>query len=514
MSLDYAATVAIDTTAGVLELTASDPSLVDPFLADGLALRWAREGNAQPEPVEARFRIVAPGVLPVDVGRRVSVLVHDAPGGDPVATFYGRVAEVQAEPVEYGDGISTVLGLAHDVVCVDYTADLAELTANFPAYDPAVTPSTRSGFGRIRDYLEDTPGAMAAGGGLYGSAFASTSLDSWVALKAEEAGTGGVLDRVQSVLDQVGVGDVPADLPADGEAVATALDRRKARRAILAPRVDPDVAPGTFHAAGEWAIDAPPALYTSADPAAFPAVLTDGPLGWGLAIDEDSPVVLPAAQVELGVKWRRDKFTHPNRATVTYTPPGATDAVSLTVDGDDKPAADPVVNIALDAQLLGATIPTYSQDSTYGPRRMAWMYLPESDARDRWQADSFRYYPPDWSRLLHQPWFPLHEAVDDTPATAPSDPMTRAQCYGIPLVVSGIDPAFHPMGREWYAGTLSAVTLTLGDARAVLDVQLRRVLPVPTGAGALTPADLDPAITVADLDPRFSVYDYRLARGA
>lgn len=513
MSLDYAATVAIDTTAGLLQLAASAPSLVDPFLADGLALRWAREGNAQPEPVEARFRIVAPGVLPVDVGRRVSVLVHDAPGGDPVATFYGRVAEVQAEPVEYGDGTTTVLGLAHDVVCVDYTADLAELTANFPAYVGAATPAIRTAFNRIRAYINDggagIPGTL---GGVFGSAFGGGGMDTWTELLDEDAAAGNTLDRVLGVLAQVGTGELPADVP--GETFATALDRRLHRRCVLAPRVDADTPPGDFHAAGDWGVDAPPATYTSADPLAFPAVLTDGPLGWGLVIDEDSPVALPAAQVELGVKWRRDKFTHPNRATVTYTPPGATDATSVSVDADDKASTDPVVTIGLDAPLLGAVKAGYAQTADYGPRRMALMYLPEADARDRWQADSFRYYPEDWTRLLHQPWFPLHEDVDDTPETTPSDPATRAACYAVPLVVSGIDPAFHPMGREWYAGTLSAVTLTLGDARAVLDVQLRRVLPVPTGAGALTPADLDPAITVADLDPRFTVYDYRLARGA
>lgn len=511
--------VNLDTTAGVLVLGSGDYSAVDPFLAGEVQLSWKREGGGQPDPVEASFTIVAPDPVAVDIGRRLSLIVDG--GVDEVATFYGRVAEVIAEPVEYRATPTgaTILGMSYGVKAVDYTVDLAEIQASFPAYDPAVTPTMRQPGTRLAQYIRDGVAGYELGGVFGGG----DEMDGWVTLKAEDAGTGGVLERVNSILDQVGV-ELPADLPDDGEPIATALDRREARRLVFAPRVDASTLPGDLHYydgdgfPSFWATDAPPATYASDTPADFPAVLTDGgSSGWGLVIDDASPIVVPAARVDYAARWRRDKFTHPNRATVTYTPEGSTDETVLTVDADDRGADDPVVNIPLSAPLLGALKPTYSVTYEYGPRRMALMYLPENDAGDRWGAEAFRFYPETWDQLTSgSQWFPRHADIDPTPATTPADPDTRATCYARPIVVSGIDPAHTPTGRGWYAGTLSSVTLTLAgvDDRPVVEFTLRRVLPIPAGAGALTPADLDPGILVSDLDPTFSVYDYRLARGA
>lgn len=515
MSLNYHAEVHIDTPDGVLSLYSGDVSAVDPFLADGLSIGWTREDTAapgQPEPVEARFAIVAPGPVPIDIGARVAVLAYDAPPpiGDEVATFYGRVAEVSDQPVEYGNpgGSGNLLGQLFDVVCVDYTVDLAEVeaTTGLLASNDAVN--------RMRAYL-DAAATQGVPGGLVSGE--SGTLDGWVRVKAEDPTTGPALARIVGVMDQVGADALPGDDPAGTEPKATALDKRLARRAVFAPRVDAAVLPGELADPGgnvSWAIDVPPAYWDQTDPDNFPAVLTLGSGGWGLEMDPDSPVVVPALRVDGAAKWTRSKFSHPNRVTIGYTPVSTGDETVATVDSGDKATGDPVVSLRLDAPLLGDVMATYGFTEDYGPLRMALMYLPENDARDRWTADAWRHYIEAWDQLLAFPWFPRHADIDPTPGFDPGDPTSRVACYGMPVVVSGIDPAQHPTGRSWYAGTLSAAKLTLADARPTLEFTVRRVLPIPAGAGALTPADVDPAITVADLDPSFTVYDYRLARGA
>lgn len=514
--------VNLDTPSGVLTLTSGAASGTDPWLLDGMSWRWTRGDQSsagQPEPMECRFVIVAPGPLQLDIGARVSAQLWDAPPpGDSgeVVGFYGRVAEVVASPTEYadpGDPELVVKAREYDITCVDYTVDLAEVTANIPAMVDGVTVAAGA-LNRIRGYVA----AAEVDGAPQGVYPGPLGIDSWVNLKNEDAGAGGLLERISGVLDQVGTGELPGDLP--GETAATALDRRKHRRAILSPRIDATTLPGVYAVRdvdllpASWAVDPPPATYDSATPADFPLVLTAGPDGYGLVPDDTSPLCLSGDLVDYAARWRRDKFTHPNRATVTYTPEGADDESAVTVNADDKATTDPVANLPLSAPLLGRTSSGPTSDPTYGPRRMALMYLPEADARDRWTAEAFRYYPPDWTRLQYAPWFPRHADIDGTPQTNPPDPATRAQCYGHPLVISGIDPDHDPTGRGWYAGTLHGVTLTCDGTDPVLEVTLRRVVPVPTGAGALTPADLDPGITVADLDPLFTVYDYRLARGA
>lgn len=498
--------VDLETSAGTLSLFSwtggALPGAGETFLVEPMSFRWARaEGApAQPEPVECRFALLVPGPVLVDIGRRVSVRLVEYPTADEIVGFHGRVTDCPTTPVEYFADGAVRQGMYVDVVAVDPTVDLAEANSTTgilaagdpvfrgPAYIAGIDPDDMPS--RWGDAAQGLPGTD------YG-------LDSWVDVKAEDAGTGKALERIVGLLDQVGMGVLPAS--------PNALERRLATRAILAPRVDastivwdyPDSAAGQ----GDWfRYDEPPPTYDRTDPTDFPAELVDGPDGWTVAIDPDSPLVVDAARVDFAAMFTRSKFTHPNRAEVTYTPTGGSDPALVVVEADDRDADAPVVAVALDAPLLG---------DEYAAGRMALVYLPENDAADRWQADAFRYYPPDWSRLLAASWFPRHHDVDlVSPGVAPGDPATRAECYTIPVVVDGIDPAHNPTGRSWYAGQLTSVQLTLAGAQPVVEFTLRRVLPVPDGAGALTYDDLSVVPTYADFDPSLTYYDLRLARGA
>lgn len=520
----WQALVDLDTEAGVLSLYSwaggALPIAGETFLVEPMSFGWARAQGAptQPEPVECRFSMLVPGPVLVDIGRRVSVRLIDYATSNELVGFHGRVTDVATTPVEYFVDGGVEHGTYVDVIAVDPIVDLAEAPCTTAAL-PADTAGDRA-----QEYIhaiaaDDMPaGWDPAFQGIGGHAVA---LDSWVQVKAEDPASGQALERLVALCDQVGLGWVPNGLPEDDARSdpATALDRRLASRAIIAPRINatvlPWVYPDTTEAQGSWyTFDEPSPFYDSDDPADFPAVLTAGPDGYALVIDTASPLVVDAGRVDFGAKFTRNKFTHPNRATVTYTPDGSSDPTTATVDADDRDTADPIVAVALDAPLLGAILPTYPQTDDYGPRRMALMYLPETDARDRWQADAFRYYPDDWTRLRHAPWFPRHHSVDlISPGTVPGDPDDRASCYTHPVVVDGIIAAHNPTGRAWYAGELNSVLITLAGPQPVVEFTLKRVLPVPTGSGALTVGDVDPAITVGDLDPAFTFYDYRLARG-
>lgn len=522
-TLGFFALVDLDTADGTLSLVTQLPSSImpgEPFLTDPLSIGWATpiDKPGQPDPVEARFSIVNPGPIAVDIGRRVSVRVYDDTGDFEIAALHGRVTDAVASPIDYelSDG-TPQSGTLVDVVAVDFVVDLAEVPCTTGVLPAGRADARMSLYGDAIDPA-DLPGWDPVVQGFSGHTW---GIDSWVYLKAEDATTGRALERLLGVLDQVGLGYLPGGPGAPSAAPSpSALDRRLATRGILAPRVNATTYPADYPDAnageGDWfTIDEPSPYYDSDDPDDFPAVLTDGPDGWGLVIDGASPLVVDADLVDWGAKFTRSKFTHPNRAEVTYTPSGGTDETAVVVEADDRGTSDPIATIALSAPLLGEQYPTSTQDPDFAPRRMALMYLPESDARDRWQADAFRYYLPNWDRLVAGSWFPRHHDVDlVSPGTTPGDPPTRASCYTRPVVVDGINPNHNPTGRSWYAGELAAVTLTLADERAVVDFTLRRVLPIPAGDGALAIEDVDPAITLADLDPAFTYYDYRLARGA
>jgi hypothetical protein len=510
VSLTFHAIVCFEADGGSYTYTskaAADIAVGETFLVDPMQFRWERPQGApaQPDPFECRFSLLVVGYVWVDIGARVSVRLLDAPGGDEIVAFHGRVTDCPSQPVDYYVDGTLCHGKYVDVTCVDPLVDLAEVdvtTAALPAQDPT---------DRLRSYenaVTTLPGFDPAEQNIIGQVY---GLDSYVTFKAEDAGSGRALDRYLAVFDQAGLGIIPGGA-AFFEPEPTALDRRLASRAILAARVDATSLPWTYpdSAAGEgnwFTIDEPSPYYTSATPADFPAVLTSTPDGYGLVMDDASPLVVPAGLVDFSAKFARNKFTHPNRATITITPTGSSNPVAVVVDSDDIGTGDALANIALDAPSLG---------DAWAAERMALMYLPENDARDRWVADAFQYYPTDWSRLLDGgSWFPrLHDVDLVSPGTMPGDPATRAECYTRPVVVSGINPEHNPTGRSWYAGELNGVTLTLDGDQPVVEFTLRRVLPVPSGAGAMTPADVPSTIKVQDLDDTFTVYDYRLARGS
>jgi hypothetical protein len=510
LPLDMACTVTIGDAAAPLVIEAvgvDELDAADPFIEDGVTWAWRFPDGiwpAQPEPVELKLNVIAPGPVELfDEGTTIAaeLVFTVAPDADDptVVDFYGRITDVDASPVAYRVGSTDVDGLRYALVAVSREVDAGE------AY---VDPFASDEFGHsTADYL--------------------------AAVAVHTRGVPGFPDGLPE-LPQSGGSVAPALHPfwpvevPRGPALPILVDimrqspPQQSNRSlgVIQPVIVPDAGAGHLDPANPFAVDFLPTelsttLFADFD---YPMEFVDFGALWGLELDAAAEGVwtVSADHLNFDANWRRSKLGIPNRVSIsTYV--GSVTGVkpeTPTVyvrDAPDGTADVSPIELPIDVDNTLSVTGGALDD-------LASMYLPATDARDRWEAGSMRFYAAHALAQLTPTWFPAH-ASDISPPTdpwsAPGGGVGRVAAYVRPLVVYGLPPTQTPTGKSHHAGQLNSVELTHVDGEPVVDFTMRRTLP-QAGAGALTPGGVATLAgggpTVAELDPRFTVYDYRLAR--
>jgi hypothetical protein len=118
----------VEVNVGSYGLSAQDDDPAGYGLTDGLELRYGVPNAdlaplVQQDPAEASFGIIAPDstTYRFQLGDQVRVAVYNSHSGGNGYYFWGRVAQLTAQPHK--------LGILYSFTCVDYMADLQELKA-------------------------------------------------------------------------------------------------------------------------------------------------------------------------------------------------------------------------------------------------------------------------------------------------------------------------------------------------------------------------------------------------
>lgn len=467
----------VDLTIGdvTFNLSSGDAADANLNVLAGLRLGWQFPSNAawpaQPEPVTCQLGLLSDDVTLYDLGTidiNVPVYLRLTSGGTLVASFAGRVADMNASPDRY-NGAQV---MRYDIIAVDYVVDLAETLVTLNQASESI------GF-RVQ--------AIAAASEAKGSApFVFPShMESFYALLALDAVEQPVSDLLDDVLRQVSGLD---------------MDDPNGRTMIL-----PQTIGGVLdsydltHTVPNYALTWPPAILavvsgqlTIVPDDTPPVTFTDYVLG--LAIDAD--------RVDEDLTFNRTKSASPNYVTVTYGA-GGVSSVSLT----DVESTVAKVKLPLASQLT----------TSAAALSMAGMYLPDGDA-NRWAADRFTWRPSD-AELAALP-FPLTPDTEDLLLSGPP-------CYLAQVMVSTIPDNINPAGNAGiYAGVLDGAEVRIMPKRGnqaggeiVVDLKLRKRLPRPPGAFAVTydevKADfpgVEYSIGAQVVDPGITYYELRLVR--
>jgi hypothetical protein len=202
--------------------------------------------------------------------------------------------------------------------------------------------------------------------------------------------------------------------------------------------------------------------------------------------DEDAQGLVDACVVDLDVQWNRLKYRAVNVVTVA-----ADEGLTATA----AQGTGPPVRLTLESTLT-------NRDAL---EAMAELYLPDVAETNGWVADAFRLHAWREPASITPSWFPDH-----------SDPAAPTTVYVMPIAIVNVPANVNLAGPgDVYAGQLVKVELTVEGGRIMVDFALRRQLPAPVGADAVTWDWISanhPTITWDDIDPGLTWYDLRLGR--
>lgn len=498
--------------AGRVPLVAGSPRI-----CDGLKAGWTMtdDGNGlwptQPPPMTCRFSLVASDVAElteVTIGATVFCEAYAGVLADddtplPSMRFAGRVADLTARPVH----VSGFDGWQVDVVCADYTADLAEtdVAGSDPLQGVGVYTKVRNLFA-----LADLPEPDWADGGT----------------GAEQLTLDGGEIRSQSLSDAV---DAYLRTYADGGPLFGAdWDRDNHvsfyyqgwRRGIVRQKLAADPADG-LDPVTPYRIEWVTARHTSPYQAgtelptftAYPARLDETEFGgYGAVIAHppehiafDLSSIVSADYVDFDSQLHATKATGPTRVIVTNNTPADLAPTWRKVSEFRRPADfDPKVVRVTDCRAVNA----------HNAYFVAEMYL--SDIPYGAMApDRFRWYAsldPSWPHATG--WFP-----DLGAGLWPG--------HAHPVVIDGLPLSQAPKGagRRFHAGILTSAEWGFQRGDFYLDFSLRPGPPRPFNTGFFSPgsitfADLeegaaapfDGSLAIEDLHPTQSLADWRLIR--
>lgn len=472
----------------------ADPLTITHRLADGDRLI-----QEHPEPDEATFSLIAPDsttYAQLTIGDPVRIQVYPAGGftGSPV-TFHGRVSSVSARPHD--------LGVLYTVACVDYLADLAELTVGQTDY-PRELVGTRlarimadAGVGWA-DHPDAPFSGFPWGAGVWFMAARSKSPTDALSLiletlNSEQTYTAGT--------DELGAAvAIPVSVPIGGSDGAALQKRLWFAPVITNGRLDP-VTPYKLS-------QGPP--YTKRMRYAPPARLTNVAGVWTVTVAaaDSSPStgapIIDGGNVDVGLSFEQTKGSGlPSRIT------GA-DSTGRSITWDW--AVSYVRNIgtglvtALGAppgnqQVITQQVTTAADDpiTSSGSGITAYWRVPfPPDLRATWSTSSLTWHAwhvPSWRRPE------LTELLTISRANA-----TKA-----------------PPNREWLVGQVSGTVLTVAQGRPTIEItlvpaQLDFQIQAWAQGASLGVCRFDSpilgTITLAQLSTRDTFSDYQIVRGS
>lgn len=510
-----------------------DTKPASPGVLDGLRFGWRiPEGDystgMQPEPMTAAFGLVADDVATyadLAKGQNVGIKVwtHGRSGGTPEFSFYGRVSDLDAEPIKGGRTV-------YSLTAVDYDADLADATVGTSNWSSGGRYSSsedmRTRLGRIFD--------EAGHGAAYGHPLGFEPLDpldlSHFGPRNESPAQ--ALDLVRDYLRHTITMFCP--YLADGPRTHQNTVR------IVAPYADENGLIDTASGA-HFAIDYFP-LTTRWTATLLPPFIVTRP-GATVTVTSTDPApdrsLIDACRVELGAKWRKDKASGINRVNFDYDDNGVTRRVSTsTRTPGDAHREITLSEGRVDVWQGGILHGYHDTDITWYPPLLSpaqqnedYFFSTRGDALpNNWTFDSLTWHlTADESAAAAAPrrLMPNHAATTD-----PTD-LTRWEWAAIPLVVLGIPRAQNLPGDTvthdgvatgYTVGIPTGVELTFKRGHATLAVVLARRLP-RTPAAFVVPGetnrlfqwdDFDPApftgATWNDVDDLDTWLNYRLSR--
>jgi hypothetical protein len=479
----------VDVVAGPYSWTIvhDDPADYGPM--SGLWFGWEKPaddpfGFAHPDHMEAGIPIIVAN--PADLA--------DLDEDDPVAirvwldetttapascrwSFYGRVAEITAEPHP--------LGMIYNVDAVGYSVDPAEVLSGleFWAGNGADSVQERA------DLILEPVGATLIG---------LENFEAGVPLDRDPAPSPAwtlLLDLFKGAFGARAFGGTLGEIP------------------YLTLPVLHTYATDAGRGRGDGADFAVDYLdkYVHTDVAPLPGLFgeLDSEL-YGLIMSTDAAYgSVDACGIETSsTKWQRSKADRPNRVRLEawlYVTLGVPVEHVWTVN---RPAA---------ALIIEATYAVAMAYNDYDAQLIADFLLPDP-ASEVWSAESYRFRLSDFPDGL-PPMIPNFADHDDPGSEERSAMWARA------IVVNGIPSVHDPIGKGYVAGQLVGARLTISRGKVYVDFALNRTVPPPqpvaVGYEPAEPGYLSgehlqvapyDAVTWLDLDPELTGYDLRLAR--
>lgn len=486
-----------------------------PQILDGLRCGWsmADDGNGlwptQPPPTNLRFSLVAAHVEDLDsvnIGAHVfhevyAGVVSDADVPFPSVRFAGRVADLTARPRR----VAGRDGWQLDVICADYTADLAE--TDVAGYDGQQGVGVQT---HIRNLFE-LAGIPAPDWDLGGEGAEQLVLDNG---RIPSTTLAEAVDRYLRTYADGGPLLGPETSRANHAFYPLALWRRGIVRQklddILTPTGQDPVTPYRI----EWVTARHGFPFDTADAPTgsdFPAKLgVTEEDGWGAVIEappvdpiQDYTSVIDAGYVDFDAQLRATKATAPTRVVVTNNAPDDLGPTWTAVALYRRPRdVDPSLVRITDCRAV----------HSYNAEFVAEMYLGDVPVRTM-QPDKFTWYAsrdPSWPSSIG--WFP---------------DLATWRGHAHPVVVNDLPASQAPdgEGRRWHAGILSSVEWAFRGGEFLIEFSLRPGAPRPfrrnyltIHPGAVTFEDIEDhdgslaGITFDDLHHTQTYADWRLIR--
>lgn len=522
----------VELTVGSYAWTVTETTKpASPGVLDGLRFGWRiPEGDysaaMQPEPMTAYFGLVADDVATyadLAKGQNVGIKVwtHGRSGGTPEYSFYGRVSDLEAEPIKGGR-------IVYDITAVDYLGDLADATVGTSNW------SSPTRYGDSEDMLTrlgrifDEAGHGAAFGPTFGEPVDPMT---HVSFDPRSGSPVKALDIIRDYLRHTITMFKPY--------AATGPYTHQNKVRIVAPYANEN---GLVDASGaHFAIDYFPLTTRWTDTLLPPFTVTRPGSTVTVTSPDPSPSgsLIDACRVELGAKWRKDKASGINRVNFDYDDNGVTRRISTTT----RTPGDTYREITLGEGRYDPS-PTEVLHG-YHDTDITWyapMLSPAELDEDYYMSTRGDALPNNWT-FDKLTW---HLTADESAAAAaprrlmpnhalttdPTD-LTRWAWATVPLIVLGIPREQNLPGDTvtrngaatgYTVGVPTGVELRFERGHVLLDVVLTRRLP-RTPASFVVPGetnrlfqwdDYDPApfttATWSDVNDVDTWLNYRLAR--
>lgn len=467
--------------------------LADPLVVKQVLANDPRLPLSHPEPDEATVTLIgATGATYsfITLGDPVAIIVwpQAAFAGTPV-TFYGRVAAMSSE--------SHKLGVKLTLNCVDYTADLRELTVGAGAWpqEDAVTRAQRI-MGEAGLPLP-SPFRIPAGWLVGGS-------EGWQAARAA-----GKTDAYTAMVDTLNGSPVGAFSDETFTSVSPVVVYR---RPYVVPKIVGAAEAGLLDEAGPFQLreGAPWSRRVSYAPPARVSNLA-GVRTVTVAAADSSPTtgapIIDGGRVTFAPTFSQRKGE--GLANVTTVTDGVGNV--LTFDWRTAPSGDAIggspsfLTLALPAVDGPAIVQAFTAtvNATADPDELTSQVVG--------YRSPFRPPPASW----------LVEPISWQAWAEPS-PWRRPELTEL-LTVSRATAALLPLNREWVTGLVSGTTLTISKGRPVIDVDLapfsydfngNRVVKGASLGTASMDSPVLSGVTLAQLAPRDTLADYMIVRGS